>query len=122
VCVGELISLPWFSKELKPKPNKTNLAAQSKYMTQEAVKTKKQAKQNCDDSLARASESIRNMNEIEDSNKKTETKYKKNETTPRYVGYDENKLQEMKTIESKRISKVDAKQTRLRRVKSEFRT
>ena len=41
------------------------------------------------------------------------------ETTPKYVGYDENQLQEMKTIESKRISKVDAKQTRLRRVKSE---
>jgi hypothetical protein len=41
------------------------------------------------------------------------------ETTPKYVGYDENKLQEMKTIESKRISKVDAKQTGLRRVKSE---
>jgi len=31
------------------------------------------------------------------------------ETTPKYVGYDENKLQEMKTIESKQISKVDAK-------------
>jgi hypothetical protein len=47
---------------------------------------------------------------------------KKNETTPRYVGYDENKLQEMKTIESKQISKVDAKQTRLRRVKFESGT
>jgi len=47
---------------------------------------------------------------------------KKNETTPRYAGYDENKLQETKTTESKRISKVDAKQTRLRRVKSESRT
>jgi hypothetical protein len=54
------------------------------------------------------------MNETENSNKKTETKYEKNETTPRYVGYDENKLQETKTTESKRISKVDAKQTRLR--------
>ena len=42
-----------------------------------------------------------------------------NETTPKYVGYDENKLQETKTTERKRISKVDAKQTRLRRVKSE---
>jgi hypothetical protein len=41
------------------------------------------------------------------------------ETTPKYVGYDENKLQETKTTESKRISNVDAKQTRLRRVKSE---
>jgi hypothetical protein len=44
------------------------------------------------------------------------------ETTPKYVGYDENKLQEMKTTESKRISKVEAKQTRLRRVKSESGT
>jgi hypothetical protein len=44
------------------------------------------------------------------------------ETTPKYVGYDENKLQEMKTTESKRISKVDAKHTRLRRVKSESGT
>jgi hypothetical protein len=42
--------------------------------------------------------------------------------TPKYVGYDENKLQETKTRESKRISKVDAKQTRLRRVKSESGT
>jgi hypothetical protein len=47
---------------------------------------------------------------------------KNNETTPRYVGYDENKLQETKTTESKRISKVDTKQTRLRRVKSESGT
>jgi len=44
------------------------------------------------------------------------------EITPKYIGYDENKLQEMKTTESKRISKVDAKQTRLRRVKSESGT
>jgi len=41
---------------------------------------------------------------------------KNHETTPKYVGYDENKLQEMKTTKSKRISKVDAKQTRLRQV------
>jgi DNA-directed RNA polymerase beta' subunit len=41
------------------------------------------------------------MNETEDSNKKIEKQYEKNETTPRYIGYDENKLQEMKTIESK---------------------
>jgi hypothetical protein len=34
------------------------------------------------------------------------------ETTPKYVGYVENILQEMKTTERKRISKVDAKQTR----------
>ena len=47
---------------------------------------------------------------------------KNDKTTPRYVGYDENKLQQMKTTERNRISKVDAKQTRLRRVKSESRT
>jgi len=54
---------------------------------------------------------------------KTETKYAKNdETTPNYVGYVENILQEMKTTERKRISKVDAKQTCLWRVKSESGT
>jgi hypothetical protein len=66
-----------------------------------------------------ASESIRNMNETEDSNKNRNRKLQNDETTPKYVGYDENKLQEMKKTERKRISKVDAKQTRLRRVKSE---
>ena len=69
-----------------------------------------------------ASESIRNMNETEDSNKNRNRKLQNDETTPKYVGYDENQLQEMKTIESKRISKVDAKQTRLRRVKFESGT
>jgi hypothetical protein len=44
------------------------------------------------------------------------------ETTPKYVGYDENKLQEIKTTKRKRISKVDAKQTRLRRVKAKSGT
>jgi len=44
------------------------------------------------------------------------------ETTPKYVRYVENILQEMKTTQIKRISKVDAKQTRLQRVKSEFGT
>ena len=39
---------------------------------------------------------------------------KNDETTPRYFGYDENKWQETKTTE--RISKVNAKQTRLRRL------
>jgi hypothetical protein len=62
------------------------------------------------------------MNEIEDSNKKQKQNMKNNETTPRYVGYDENKLQEMKKTETKQISKVDAKQTHLRRVKSESGT
>jgi len=69
-----------------------------------------------------ASESIRNMNETEDSNKKQKQNMKNNQTIPRYVGYDENKLQEIKTTETKRISKVDAKQTRLRRVKFESGT
>ena len=70
-----------------------------------------------------ASESIRNINETEDSNKnKKKQNMQNHETTPKYVGYDENKLQEMKTTESKQISKVDAKQTRLRRVKSESGT
>jgi hypothetical protein len=91
-------------------------------MTQEAIKTRKQAKQNGMIVSRVASESIRNMNETEDSNKKQKQNMKNNETTPRYVGYDENKLQEMKTTETKRISKVDAKQTRLRRVKSESET
>jgi hypothetical protein len=50
-------------------------------------------------------------------------KYAKNdEIAPKYVGYVENILQEMKTTERKRISKVDEKQTRLRRVKSESGT
>jgi hypothetical protein len=91
-------------------------------MTQEAIKTRKQAKQNGMIVSRVASESIRNMNETEDLNKKQKQNMKNNETTPRYVGYDENKLQEMKTTETKRISKVDAKQTRLRRVKSESET
>ena len=56
-----------------------------------------------------ASESIWNMNETEDSNKNRTKNMQNHETTPKYVGYDENKLQEMKTTESKRISKVDAK-------------
>jgi hypothetical protein len=62
------------------------------------------------------------MNETEDSNKKQKQNMKNNQTIPRYVGYDENKLQEIKTTETKRISKVDAKQTRLRRVKFESGT
>jgi hypothetical protein len=37
---------------------------------------------------------------------------KNDDTTPKYVGYVENILQEMKTTERKWISKVDAKQTR----------
>jgi hypothetical protein len=44
------------------------------------------------------------------------------ETTPKYVGYYENKLQESKTKERNQILKVDTKQTHLRRVKSESGT
>jgi hypothetical protein len=44
---------------------------------------------------------------------------KNDETTPKYGRYVENILQEMKTTERKWILKVDTKQTRLRRVKSE---
>jgi len=69
-----------------------------------------------------ASESIRNMNETEDSNKNRNKIFKDDEIAPKYVGYVENILQEMRTTERKRISKVDAKQTRLRRVKSESGT
>jgi hypothetical protein len=56
------------------------------------------------------------------SNKNRNEISKNDETTPKYVGYVENILQEMKTIERKQILKVDVKQTRLRRVKSEFET
>jgi len=44
------------------------------------------------------------------------------ETTPKNGSYVENILQEMKTTERKRILKVDAKQTRLWRVKYESET
>jgi hypothetical protein len=44
------------------------------------------------------------------------------ETTPKYVGYVENILQETKTTKRKQILKVDTKQTRFRQVKSEFGT
>jgi len=44
-----------------------------------------------------ASESIRNMNETEDSNKNRKKNMQNDKTAPKYVGYDENKLQEMKT-------------------------
>ena len=47
---------------------------------------------------------------------------KNDETTPRYVGYDKNKLKQTKTTERNRISKVDSKQTRLQQVKSESGT
>ena len=69
-----------------------------------------------------ASEFIRNMNKTEDSNKNRNEICKDDKTAPKYVGYVEKILQEMKTIERKRISKVDAKHTRLRQVQSESGT
>ena len=66
-----------------------------------------------------ASESIQNTNETKDSNKNINEIFKKDEATPKYVG---NIMKETKTIERKRISKVDAKHTRLRRVKAESGT
>ena len=69
-----------------------------------------------------ASESIQNTNKTEDSNKNRNEICKDDEIAPKYVGSVKNILQEMKTTERKRISKVDAKQTRLRRVKSESGT
>jgi hypothetical protein len=66
-----------------------------------------------------ASETIRNTNETEDSNKNRNEICKNDETTPKYVGYVEDILQEMKTTKRKRISKVDAKHTCLRQVKSQ---
>jgi len=61
-----------------------------------------------------ANKSIRNMNETEDSNKNINKNMQNDGTTPKYVGYDENNLQEMKTTERKLILKVDAKQNHLR--------
>ena len=43
-----------------------------------------------------ASESIRNMHESEDLNENSNKNMQNHETTPIYVGYDENKLQEIK--------------------------
>jgi hypothetical protein len=62
------------------------------------------------------------MNKTEDSNKNRNEICKDDEIAPKYVGSVKNILQEMKTTERKRISKVDVKQTRLRRVKSESGT
>jgi len=92
------------------------------YTTQEAIKPENKQNKTAMIVSRVASESIRNMNETENSNKNRNKNIQNDETTPKYVGYDENKLQEMKTTERKRISKVDAKQTRLRRVKSESET
>ena len=69
-----------------------------------------------------ASESIRNMNETEDSNKNRNEIWKMMKQHSNMFGYVETLLQETKTTERKWISWVDAKQTRLRRVKSESGT
>jgi hypothetical protein len=81
-------------------------------MTQEAIKPENKQNKTAMIVSRVASESIRNMNETEDSNKNRNKNMQNDETTPKYVGYDENKLKETKTTERKRISKVDAKQTR----------
>ena len=60
-----------------------------------------------------ASESIRNTNETKDSNKNRNEIYNNDETTPKYIGYIEDILQETKTTKRKQNSKVDAKQTHL---------
>ena len=100
------------------------MAAQSKYVytTQEAIKPENKQNKTAMIVSRVASESIRNMYKTEDSNKNRNEICKDDETAPKYVGYVENILQEMKTTERKRISKVDEKQTRLRRVKSESGT
>jgi hypothetical protein len=46
-------------------------------MTQEAIKIRKQAKQNCNDSLVSSKQIYPKYERTEDSNKKTETKYAK---------------------------------------------
>ena len=60
-----------------------------------------------------ASESIRNTNETKDSNKNRNEICNNDETTPKYIGYIEDILQETKTTKRKQNSKVDAKQTHL---------
>jgi hypothetical protein len=62
-------------------------------MTQEAIEPEN--KQNRTTMIVSrvASESIRNMNEIENSNKNRKKNIQNDETTPKYVRYDENKLQ-----------------------------
>jgi hypothetical protein len=67
------------------------------YITQEAIKLENKQNKTAMIISQVASESIRNMNETEDSNKKRNKNTQNDETTPKYVGYDENKLQEMKT-------------------------
>ena len=89
-------------------------------MTQEAIKkSENKQKQNCNDSLASSKRIYPKYERNWRLNKNRNEICKNDETTPKYVG---NVLQETKIIERKRISKVDAKHTRLRWVKSEART
>jgi hypothetical protein len=67
-----------------------------------------------------ASESIRNMNETEDSNKNINEMCKMMKQHPDML--DMLKIYCDKWKKKKQISKVDAKQTRLRRVMYEFGT
>jgi len=75
------------------------------YMSQEGIKTRKQPK-----------------TKLWRLEWKQERNMQNDERTPKYVAYVENILQEMKTTERKQILKVDVKQTRLRRAKSESGT
>ena len=95
--------------ELKPTPNRTKYI----YIYDSRSNKKPKNKQNETAMIVSrvASDSIQNMNEAEGSNKNRNKICKNYETTPKYVG---NILQESKTIERKRISKVDAKHTCLR--------
>ena len=71
--------------KIEPTPNRTNWAAQSKYvyMTQEAIKTKKTSKNETGMIVSRvASKSIRNTNETEDSNKNRNERCKTMEQHP----------------------------------------
>jgi len=83
--------------QLKPTPNKTNLAAQSIYIYIYDSRSNKNQKTN----KTKLRESIRNMNKTEDSNKNKNKSMQNDEKKPKYVGYDENKLQEMKTTKRK---------------------
>ena len=72
------LTLPGSYQKLKQTPYKTNLAAQSKYIYIYDSRGNKNKKNKTAMIVSQvASEPIRNMNEIEDSNKKIETKYEK---------------------------------------------
>ena len=66
-------------------------------MTQEAIKPENKQNETAMIVSRVASESVRNMNETKDLNKNRNKNIQNDETTPKYVGYVENILQEMKT-------------------------